>query len=88
MKAIKLSLVAVVIALGTFAAFAFTPEKTESKTTTTSLYWFRDGALIGHGDVSITGCPNTGSVICAEGYSSIDENGEPVGTPIYAYKPL
>ena len=86
MKAIKLSLVALTIALGTFAAFAFSPEKTEAKTTFTSYHWF--DAITGNplGEKTLeqqqTMCGAPGNIDCAYGYSSLDPNGNPVGTPV------
>lgn len=82
MNTLKTAVAAILIAGGTFGAFAFTKaDKDHTNDKKADLHWFRsDGSYIGQGDASITGCPDTGAIVCARGYSQIDENDLPVGT--------
>ncbi|HRB71504.1 MAG TPA: hypothetical protein PK776_06610 [Flavobacterium sp.] len=80
MKTIKLSLVAVTIALGTFAAFAFTPKESNKEVEITSLHWFESGTGTYLGfdtkaNIQSNHCGPAGSNPCAVAYSSI------TGTP-------
>ncbi len=84
MKSLKIAVTALVIAGGTFGAFAFTKANTEkANNKKADLYWFdaNNNSYIGHGDKSITGCADSGETPCANGYSQLDDNDQPVGNP-------
>jgi hypothetical protein len=81
MKTLKTAIAALLIAGGTIAAFAFTKtDATKENNKKADLYWFdANNNYLGHGNASITGCPDTGSQICARGYSEVNQDDEPVG---------
>jgi len=81
MKNLRLSLGVAAIAIGSFAAFSFAPaeekqvSQNESKA---ALYWFDAGtnAYIGHSESS--GCDDSTTDLCAQGYNSVANPSNPV----------
>ncbi|HRB71503.1 MAG TPA: hypothetical protein PK776_06605 [Flavobacterium sp.] len=90
MKTIKLSLVAVVIAVISFTAFAFNPNKTETTTSDPSYHWFEvdSNNYLGvdtKNNIQNNYCGPVGSKVCARAYVSISGtpgNEIPIGSPV------
>lgn len=90
MKAVKLSLAAVIIALVSFTAFAFIPQNEETKAEVTLLHWFEDGTNVYLGldtqpNIQNNHCGLKGSQPCANGFTSITGSPGsemPVGAPV------
>ena len=75
MKAIKLSLVAFTIALGTFAAFAFTPKEVKVSVDE-QLHWFEEGSgtYLGYdtkANIQSNHCGPAGANPCALAYTGV-----------------
>ena len=74
------------LAIGAAAAMAMSPapKKAEIKSSATNLHWFKpDGSPDGYMDQPSKQLDcRTPIYECSYGYESLDQNGDPVGTPV------
>ncbi|WP_131829036.1 hypothetical protein [Elizabethkingia bruuniana] len=83
---IKTAIATLLIAGGTISAFAFAKADKENNNKEAALHWFDSstGDYLGERtqEDQQENCGTPGSLECARGYESIDENGLPVGSPV------
>lgn len=85
MKKVRFALLALVIAAGSFAAFAFT--KAEKKSTVDELHWFDAVSGMPIPGTSLEQqqlrCGEPGDEPCAYAYEEVGPTGNPIGAPVY-----
>lgn len=82
MKKMKLAITAMIIAAGTFGAFAFTNVNTDIQSSETLLHWFDGTTYLGFDtqeNIQNNNCGPIGDETCALGYGSLDSSGQPEG---------